>query len=51
MNNLNLTAEEYAGSNQVRVGNGTGLSISHIGSTSLFASRHSFILNQLLLVP
>jgi len=33
LNNLNLHAEEYQGPNQIRIGDGTGLDIKHIGSS------------------
>jgi hypothetical protein len=48
---LNLTSEEYSGSDQIRVGNGLGLSISHMGSATISNSRRQFILKQLFLVP
>jgi hypothetical protein len=48
---LNLTSEEYSGSDQIRVGNGSGLSISHMGSATISNSRRQFILKQLFLVP
>jgi hypothetical protein len=48
---LNFTFKEYSGSDQIRVGNGSGLSISHMGSTTLSNSCRQFILKQLFLVP
>jgi len=51
LQHLNLSHEDYYGQDQIRVGDGTGLPISHIGSASLNLSRRSFILNQLLRVP
>jgi len=51
LQHLNLSHEDYYGQDQIRVGDGTGLPISHIGSTSLNLSHRSFILNQLLWVP
>jgi hypothetical protein len=51
LQNLNLTSEEYIGQDQIRIGNGTGLSIKHSGSASLLLSRHKFLLKQLLHVP
>jgi len=50
MANLNLWSEDYAGSDQVLVGNGAGLQISHIGSSILTPSKTPFVLKQLLLV-
>jgi hypothetical protein len=46
-----MSSEEYTGLDQIRIGNGTGLSINHIGSASLSLSRHKFLLKQLLHVP
>jgi hypothetical protein len=51
LQNLNLSHEEYTGQDQIRVGDGTGLPISHTGSASLSLSRRSCLLNQLLRVP
>ncbi|GFQ04839.1 putative myb family transcription factor at1g14600 [Phtheirospermum japonicum] len=52
MSNLN-TISEYQGSNKLHVGNGTGLTITHIGN-SVLKSPHCtsvFHLKKLLLVP
>ena len=45
--------QHFAGSETVKMGNGKGLCISHIGSASLSAGTHStsLHLNDLLLVP
>jgi len=51
LQNLNISSEEYSGQDQIRIGNGTGLSISHSGSATLSLSRRKFLLNQLLHVP
>jgi hypothetical protein len=51
LHNFNLTSDAYTGSNQIHVGNGTCLSINHIGYALISSSRRSFILNQLLHVP
>ena len=51
MNNLNLTSEEYFGTNHVRIGNDLGLSISYISLAKLFVPRYIFLLKQILLVP
>lgn len=48
VSNLNLSTEEYTSLDQIRVGNGTSLSISHIDSATLSVSRRKFILKQLL---
>jgi hypothetical protein len=49
--NLNLKAEEYTGSDQLRVGNGTGLSIHRIGNAHLFTPTLPFTLYNVLHVP
>jgi len=49
--NLNLKAEEYTGSDQLRVGNGTGLSIHHIGNAQLSTPTLPFTLYNVLHVP
>jgi hypothetical protein len=51
LQNLNISFEEYSGQDQICIGNGTGLSISHSGSATLSLSRRKFLLNQLLHVP
>ena len=43
--------EDYAGADQLQVGNGQGLHISKTGNSSLNISSHSFPLNQVLYVP
>ena len=51
LNNLNLHAEEYQGLDQIRVGDGIGLDIKHIGSSKLLISSTSFPLKHVLHVP
>jgi hypothetical protein len=51
LQNLNLAQEEYHGQDQIRIGNGTGLNISHTGTAFLPLSHRKFILNQLFHVP
>jgi hypothetical protein len=51
LGNLNLQAEEYNGSDQLRVGNGQGLDIKHLGSSKLHYPHVSFTLQNLLHVP
>jgi hypothetical protein len=51
LNNLTLSSDAYTGSDQIRVGNGKGLSIHNIGSATLSSPRRSFLLKQLLHVP
>jgi hypothetical protein len=46
--NLNLSADEYTGQDQIRIGNGTGLPILHSGSASLSLSNRPFLLQKLL---
>jgi hypothetical protein len=49
--NLNVRAEEYTGSDQIRVSNGQGLKIHHTGLASLPTAKHKFSLHSLLHVP
>jgi hypothetical protein len=49
--NLNLKAKEYGGFDQIRVGNGTGLSIKHIGTAQISTLYFTFQLNNVLHVP
>jgi hypothetical protein len=51
LQHLNLSHEDYTCQDQIHVGDGTGLPISHIGYASLTLSHRRFILNQLLRVP
>ena len=51
LSNLNLQSEEYVGTSQIHVGNGAGLAITHIGSSSLPSSSKSFTLQNVLHVP
>uniref|UniRef100_A0A2N9J5B9 Integrase catalytic domain-containing protein n=1 Tax=Fagus sylvatica TaxID=28930 RepID=A0A2N9J5B9_FAGSY len=49
--NLNVHAEEYTGTDQIRVGNGKGLPVAHIGTTSLSTPHSSLLLKDVLHVP
>jgi hypothetical protein len=49
--NLNLNADYYTGHDQVRIGNGQGLHIHHIGSFILYSSTKDFFLKNILHVP
>ena len=51
LGNLNLRADDYNGPDQIRVGNGTGLSVKHVGSTQLSHPTSPFILRDVLHVP
>jgi hypothetical protein len=51
LSHLNLNAEQYTGHDQVRIGNGQGLHIHHIGSSILCSSTHEFFLKNILHVP
>jgi hypothetical protein len=42
LNNLSLQTKPYNGTEQIRVGNGQGLAISHIGSSQLFSPSRIF---------
>ena len=46
--NLNVKADKYHGPDQIRIGNGLGLTIKHIGSTHLSTLISSFLLNDVL---
>jgi hypothetical protein len=49
--NMNVSAEEYTGSDQIKVGNGQGLKIHHTGLASLPSTKHKFSLHSLLHGP
>lgn len=49
--NLNIKAEDYLGSDQIRISNGKGLSIKHIGTTRLSTPISNFDLLDILHVP
>jgi hypothetical protein len=51
LTNLNITANEYTGNEQIRVGNGQGLNILHTGSAFLPSTYKHFSLKSLLHVP
>jgi hypothetical protein len=51
LSNLTIRADEYHGPDQIRVGNGQGLPISHAGLSSLSTPTRVFKLSQLLHVP
>jgi hypothetical protein len=51
LSNFNLILEEYKGTNYIKVGNGQGLDILHIGLAQIFSSNIHFSLPNLLHVP
>jgi histidinol phosphatase-like PHP family hydrolase len=51
LTNLNIKANDYMGSNQIRIGNDKGLSIKHIGTTCLSTPYSQFDLLDILHVP
>jgi hypothetical protein len=51
LSNLNIRADEYIGTDQIKVGNGQGLHISHIGLASIPFHNQNFSLKFLLHVP
>jgi hypothetical protein len=51
LQNLNIKAEEFTGSEQIKIGNGKGLSIHHIGQTRLSSPPFQFDLFNVLHVP
>lgn len=50
LNNLSLHSP-YDGTDEIATGDGSGLPISHSGSTHLFSQNHSFKLSNVLYVP
>ncbi|OMO81232.1 Reverse transcriptase, RNA-dependent DNA polymerase [Corchorus capsularis] len=50
LNNLSISSE-YDGTESIKIGDGTGLQITHTGETELFSSNHSFKLDEVLCVP
>ena len=51
LSNLNVCADNYTSTEQIRVGNGKSLRIKHIGTSHLFTPHNSFHLNNVLHVP
>lgn len=51
IDNLNVKADEYLGSDQIRVGNGNGLSNKHVGNACIFFPNLHFDLLDILHVP
>ncbi|KAF5455059.1 hypothetical protein F2P56_024673, partial [Juglans regia] len=51
LSNLNVTVEAYTGLDTIRVGNGTGLNITHLGTSKLSTPTLSFLLHNVLHVP
>lgn len=50
-NNLNVHGEEYPGTDQIQVGDGSSLSITHTSTATLPTSSTSFVLDKILVVP
>lgn len=44
-------ATHFEGSDKIKVGNGQGLPIKHIGSTTLITPSRSLKMNKVLLIP
>lgn len=44
-------ADSYTGNDTLQVGNGNGLNIKHVGSTSFISNSSNFVLNDILHVP
>lgn len=42
---------DYTGPDTLKIGNGVGLPITHVGSSTLHTSIHYFLLNKILRVP
>lgn len=51
LENLNLSAKEYIGSDQICIGDSTSLPIKQVGSYTLPTSHTTFCLPTLLYVP
>lgn len=51
LDNLNLKVDDYMGSDQIRIGNGKGFSIKHIGNTHISFPNINFNLLNVLHVP
>lgn len=51
LSNLNLKTDEYTSTDQIQIGNGKFLVISHIGSSQFLTSNKNFLLNDILHVP
>ena len=51
LNNLNLQQEDYTSIKQVHAGNGQGLPIHHLGSSSLSFPRANFLFKNIFHVP
>jgi hypothetical protein len=49
--NLNISAASYSGGDQIRMGNGNGLPIEHIGNAKFSSPTTSFLLQNVLHVP
>lgn len=50
LDNMHIHSE-YEGPEEVQIGNGTGLKISHVGSTTLYTPSTNFQLQDVLCVP
>lgn len=51
LHNLNLSSEQYNGSKQIRVGDGSTQPIQHFGDSSFSSHTSSFFLHDLLHIP
>lgn len=49
--NLNVKADNYSGANQIKIGNGSGLPIKHVGTAHLSTPNFNFHLLDVLHVP
>lgn len=50
ISNMNIRSDDVPGNDQIHIGDGTGLKITHIGTASLSNSSSSFILDKILVV-
>jgi histone deacetylase 1/2 len=51
MSNLNIQSNDFSGNEQICIGDGSGLKITHTGTASLSTSFSSFVLNNILVLP
>ena len=51
MSNLNIQTDDFSGNDQIQIGDGTRLKITHIGTASISNSLSTFLLDKILVVP
>jgi hypothetical protein len=48
---MNIQSNDFSGNDQICIGDGLGLKITHTRTASLSTSSPSFVLNNILVVP